>query len=156
MGRHGKPFRRFFYIIRMAHPANGLPGYSLKQSALRVHFYLCPAVFTDRCRRNFSSQKMRHHLRTITDTQHRDFQIKHSFSTQWRTLRIYAVRPSRKNDPFRIHFPELVQSDIIRMYFTIYVAFPDPPRYQLIVLTSKIHNNNHFFFHSSPRSFTIY
>ena len=27
MGRHGKPFRRFFYIIRMAHPANGLPGY---------------------------------------------------------------------------------------------------------------------------------
>ena len=138
MRRDLKLFRRFFDIIRMAHPADCHFRYAFEQSRICIDFYFCPAVFTDRRCSDFSAEQICHKLRAITDSQNRDSQLKYFFSTNSSALTIYAVRPTSKNNAFWLHLPDFLQADIIRMDFAVYVTFPDSSGNQLIILPTKV------------------
>ena len=57
------------------------------------------------------------------------------------------VRPSGKNNSLRVHFPDLFQTQSVRVHLTVNTAFPDSAGNQLIVLSAEIHYDDHFLFH---------
>lgn len=102
------------------------------------------SIFTDRSRLYPAAQSVRHQLRTIADPQNRDACLKDLLLIVGRRLIIDAVRPAREDDPFGLHLLYLLKAQRVWMHFTIYIAFSDPARDQLIVLPAEVQNDDHF------------
>ncbi len=155
MCRNGKISRCLFNIICVAHPADCFFGYAFKQLGLVVHRNLSFAVFADRCSCHFSSQHMRHELGTVADTKYGHTQFEHFHITKRGLFAVYAVGASCENNSLGMHFFQLVQRKVVRMHFTIYIAFSDSAGYQLVILTAEIENHNHFSIHYPTMPFVI-
>lgn len=62
-----------------------------------------------------------------------------------RIIFIDAARTTGKDDALGLKFFNLCNCFVIRVYFTVYVVFTDAPCNELVILTTKIDNDDEFF-----------
>ena len=79
MSRDLKALGSLCNIIRMAHPGYCFFGNAIKQNILGIYCHICMTILTDRRRLHFSAKHISHQLRTITNTQNRNTQLKNFF-----------------------------------------------------------------------------
>ena len=58
---------------------------------------------------------------------------------------IDAARTTGKDDALGLKFFNLCNCFVIRVYFTVYVVLTDAPCNKLVILTTKIDDNDEFF-----------
>ncbi len=145
MSGHTKSFRRLCNIVRMTHPCHRGRFHIFEKNRRPFHLYVCMPVLTDRSRLYSSAQTVCNQLRTVTDSQNRNARLKYFFLIMRRSFIINAVRPACEDNPFRIHLLYLLKAQRVRMHLTIYIAFSDSARNQLIILSAKVQNDDHFF-----------
>ncbi len=62
-----------------------------------------------------------------------------------RIVFIDAARTTGEDDALGLKFFDFSNGFVIRVYFTVYVVFTDAPCNELVILTTKIDNDDEFF-----------
>ena len=149
ISRNGEALRSLGNIVRVAHPADGIGRYALKQlgtSCLDADISL--AVLADRSSLHLAAQKMRHQLGAVADAQHRHAKLEYLCADGCRVRCIHAVRAAGKDDALQVlHGLDFLKAESIWMHLAINIALTHTAGNQLVVLATKVQDNNHFICH---------
>ena len=149
MCRHFKALRGFTDIVCVAHPANGLIRYILKQTVFAVDIHFCSSIFADRRCFHLASQLVCHQLRTIADAQDRHSHFINFIGIPRRCFIVNAVWSAGEDDPLRILCLDLLKGQRVRLHFAVHVAFPDSSGDQLIILSAEVQHDYFFMIHNN-------
>ena len=139
----------------MAHPADILGRQSLKQGTIVIQLHNGLAVFPFRSTGDLAPQHVHHQLAAVADAQNRnapgiDFRI------NGRSIRqIDTVGTSGKNNALGILGADGGKRGAIRVNLAINIAFANATRNQLVILATKVNDNNSFLLHGLLLSFSI-
>ena len=157
-GCHAKALWSLGDIVSMAHPADGLVRYASKKlGILANNIHLSLAVLADRSGLHLASQEMCHQLGTVANAQYRYPQLENLCADGSGLWSIYAVWATGKDNALQIlHGLDFLQIQGIWMHLAVYIAFAYTAGNQLVVLATKIQDDNHFVSHCSCSSSRVF
>ena len=139
--------RVFFFITVIIRDLGSFRPHTRKKPGSRIHIDQGLAVLPHRSFGDFTPQHMLHQLRAVAKPQHGDPHGKKLRRTAGRSFLVAAVGAAGQNDALRLHGANLFEIRFVGIDLAIYIAFPHAACHQLIVLTTKIYDNDFFVFH---------
>ena len=140
-----EPSRSRCDIVGVTHPADGLFIDACKEfGCLFLDRDLSLAIFAGRCRSDFAAQEVRHELGAVADAQDGDTELEELRAAAGGVIGVDAVRPAGQDDALRCHLTDLVQAQRMRMNLAVDMVFTDAAGNQLIILSTKVQNQDHF------------
>ena len=142
----GKPLGQCPDGIAVAHPALCLFSHTGEDAFLFVNVEFGKSVFTFGRTDDVAAQGINHVLQAVADAQYRNAEPKNAFVHTRGTFGINTCRTARQDDTLRCELPDRFNADVWRLNLTVNMVLPYPAGNQLIVLRTKINDQNHWAF----------
>ena len=144
-----KALRGFRYIVHVGHPHDFFLIKALVERGCGVGNHRCFTELPLVSRLNLTTQGLGHELHTVAHAQDRDTQFENFLIDSWCPFFVYGVWTACENNPLWLQFFDFLKGFVVRVYFTVYMVFADATGDQLVILATKVDDDNEFFcFHS--------
>jgi hypothetical protein len=145
-GSRGKPGRGLGDAIAVAHPHFELGGKVTQQMRTGDHFDFSAAVLGSTCRGNSSSRDIGQKLMAVANAEDRNPGVDYLGVHPVGLGRIDGSGTTRENDPGWPPSFDLGRGDRAGDDLRVDVSFPNPPGYQLGVLSPKVDYEDYVLF----------
>ena len=142
--------RHLGHVVPVTHPRNALLRQAAEQTAIGIEPGLCLAVLA--CgvfsgSGHFPTKILRHELAAVADAEDGDAELEDLGIYLRRAFGVHTLRAAGEDDADGVKGTDLVDGHGVRLDFAIHIALAHTARNELVILPSKIEDDDRLIRH---------